>query len=227
MTEWNEGYYRQWIRFLDDEQKHWLFSDTMNQRLSGFSSYDSFLNVVHGIDSQDPLERALCFDAQTFLHGLLVVEDKLSMAHSIESRVPFLDNDLVDYALRIPSSLKLKNGTGKYILRKAMAGLLPDQILNNRKQGFTPPDATWYRGPLRTQVEALLLSDRALGRTIFRPEAIKQIVSEHMTAQRNHRFLLWSLMIFEWWNQLFIDGDALPVILPQAQPTLALSKGLS
>jgi len=161
---------------------------------------------------EDPLDSALYFDARTFLHGLLVVEDKLSMAHSIESRVPFLDNDLVEYALRIPSKLKLNNGVGKYIFKKAMQGLLPDEVLTRRKQGFTPPDASWYRGPLRAEVEKLLLSERALSRDYFKPEVIRTVVAEHMSGQHNHRFLLWSLLVFEWWNRLYLEGETLPDI---------------
>lgn len=209
---WNEHYYREWIRFFDDKEKLVLFSDNFNQCLAGYSSYDSFTRVMKDVHIDDPLDRAFYFDAKTFLHGLLVVEDKLSMAHSIESRVPFLDNDLVQYVLSIPSHLKVKNGAGKYILKKAMQGLLPDEVLTRRKQGFTPPDASWYRGSLRTEVENLLLSDRALSRDYFKPEIVKKIVTEHMTGERNRRFLLWSLMVFEWWNRLYLDGESLPAI---------------
>jgi asparagine synthase (glutamine-hydrolysing) len=212
LNEWNLAYYRQWIRFLDDEQKHDLFSDSFNQHISGFSTYDSFLNMMQAAQTTDPLERALYFDAHTFMHGLLIVEDKLGMAHSIEARVPLLDNDVVDLTLRIPSALKLKNGTGKAILRQAMQGLLPDDTLTRRKQGFTPPDASWYRGELRGEVENLLLNDRTLSRGYFKPEKIRQIVDDHMTGRHNHRFFLWSLLTFEWWNRLFLDGDSVPAV---------------
>ncbi len=199
-------YYQQWIRFFDDEAKTALFSDWMNRETAHFSTYDSYQQVMRQANTDDPLSRALYFDLRTFLHGLLVVEDKLSMAHSIESRVPFLDHDFVDFTLKIPSQLKLKNGVSKYLLKQAMRGLLPQETLTRRKQGFTPPDATWYQGVLRPQVEALILSDQALARPYFKPAALRTIVDEHMTGQKNHRFLLWSLMMFEWWNRLFIDN---------------------
>ncbi len=95
----------------------------------------------------DPLSKALYFEAKTFLHGLLVVEDKVSMAHSLEVRVPFLDNELVALAEKIPSRLKHGEGGGKKLLRDAMAPLLPADIVEKRKQGFSPPDQSWYRGP--------------------------------------------------------------------------------
>jgi len=207
---WNLAYYQQWIRFLDDEQKSSLFSSAWQKQTAGFSTYDGFLSVMADVETNDPLSRALYFDFHTFLHGLLVVEDKLSMAHSIEARVPFLDNDFVDFVLTLPSTFKLRNGESKYLLKRAMRGLLPEETLARRKQGFTPPDATWYRGVLRPQVEGLLLSERALGRGYFQPEGLRQLINQHMEGQRNHRFLLWSLMIFEWWNRLFLDGDSLP-----------------
>lgn len=210
LAQWDMAYYRQWIRFMDDEQKHEFFSDEVNHAIAGFSTFDSFRQVMNGLNTTDPLHRALAFDMQTFLHGLLVVEDKLSMAHSIEARVPFLDNDFVDFTLRIPSHYKLKGDEGKLILRRAMQPLLPPETISRRKQGFTPPDATWYRREMRPQVEALLLSDRALSRGYFKPEAVRRIVDEHLTEKRNHRFLLWSLLVFEWWNRLFIDDFAPP-----------------
>lgn len=202
--EWNLAYYQQWIRFFDDETKTALFSDWLNRETVHFSTYDSFLEVMKNVHTDDPINRALCFDFQTFLHGLLVVEDKLSMAHSVESRVPFLDNDFVDFVLRIPGHLKLKEGQSKHIFKQAMTRLLPEETLRRRKQGFTPPDATWYRTVLRAEVTDLILGKQAVSRNYFRPEALQQIVDDHMQGRRNYRFLLWSLMIFEWWNRLFL-----------------------
>lgn len=214
---WNRAYYREWIRFFDDRQKReLLFSDDLNRQLGDYSTYDAFLGVMDGVETTDPLSRALYFDFHTFLHGLFVVEDKLSMAHSIEARVPFLDNDLVDFTLGIPSGLKFKDGESKYILKKAMRGLLPEGTLVRRKQGFTPPDATWYRVPLREEVEGLLLSPRTLERGYFQPQGVRTIVEQHMSGTHNHRFLLWSLMVFEWWNRLFLDGESLPGEPPHA-----------
>ena len=132
------------------------------------------------------------------------------MSASLEERVPLLDHDLIDFALRLPSNWKLRNGQGKYMLRNVMRNLVPEEIATARKQGFTPPDATWYRTVLRDEVEALLLNKRTLEREIFQPAGIRRILDEHYSEKANHRFLIWSLMVFEWWNRLFIDGDPLP-----------------
>ena len=127
------------------------------------------------------------------------------MAHGLEVRVPFLDNDLVELASRIPSSLKHANGRGKHILRAAMRGVLPDAIVDNPKQGFSPPEGSWYRGPSMAYVREILLDSRTLDRGFFRPEYTRRIIEEHATGRRNHRLLIWSLLCFEWWNRLFMD----------------------
>jgi asparagine synthase (glutamine-hydrolysing) len=156
----------------------------------------------------DPLSKALYFEAKTFLHGLLVVEDKVSMAHSLEVRVPFLDNELVALAERIPSRLKHGEGGGKKLLRNAMTPLLPAGIVEKRKQGFSPPDQSWYRGPTMDYIREVLLDRRSLERGYFEPAYVRRVLHEHLEGRINHRLLIWSLLSFEWWNRLFMDGDA-------------------
>lgn len=206
-ASFDDIYHAAWVRLLDDDGKRQLFSPELNARLSGFSSFDRFREVLSGVEYGDPLDRALHFDAKTFLHGLLVVEDKLSMAHGVETRLPFLDNELVDYVLGLPSGLKFRDGDIKVLLKKAMSGILPDETLNRRKQGFTPPDQTWYRGETLVYVKNLILGERARSRPFFNPDTIVQILDDHVSGASNHRFLLWSLMCFEWWNRIFIDGE--------------------
>jgi asparagine synthase (glutamine-hydrolysing) len=216
MTDRNQfqrRYYDLWTRFLDDDSKRgWFFSDATNRALGDFSTYESFADVSKRASGPDALCWALYLDAKTFLHGLLVLSDKLGMSASLEERVPLLDHDLVDFALGLPSHWKLRDGQGKYMLRNVMRAYVPPEIADARKVGFTPPDATWYREILRDEVAALLLSPRALDRSIFQPAGIRRILDEHNTGTANHRFLIWSLMIFEWWNRLYIDGDPLPEI---------------
>jgi asparagine synthase (glutamine-hydrolysing) len=202
-------YYRIWIRFLTDDEKRELFTPEMNRALGDFSTFDSFREAARGYQSDDPLHRALYIDFKTFLNGLLVVDDKLSMAHSIEARVPFLDNDLVDYVSRIPSQLKLHEGESKHVLRLAMRGLLPSSTIDRRKQGFTPPDETWYRENSLAFVEDLILGPRAVERGYFQPKMLRRLLDDHVAGKRNHRFLIWSLMCFEWWNRLFVDRETI------------------
>ena len=223
-SDFDQAYYRLWIRFLTDDQKRELFTDELNHSLGGFSTFDSFRKVSRGAEGADPLHRALYFDFKTFLNGLLLVDDKLSMAHSVEARVPFLDNELVDYVTRIPAEFKLRPHESKVILREAMRGLLPDETLFRRKQGFTPPDQTWYKGESLAYIKDLILGPRAIERGYFRPSALRQILDDHLQDRSNNRFLIWSLMCIEWWNRLFVDRDPLPEhsspLMPSAEHSL-------
>lgn len=165
--------------------------------------------VIEPLPFHDPIEMALRFELLTFLHGLLVVEDKVSMAHSLEVRVPFLDNDLIDFALTVPWHLKLRNGDGKYVLRQALQGFLPPQITGLKKRGFSAPEGNWYRGPLRGLMEEIILSDRSLSRGLFRPEALQKTVEHFLggTSDSDARLLIWSLISFETWCRIFLDGE--------------------
>jgi asparagine synthase (glutamine-hydrolysing) len=211
-------YYRQWVRLLSDEEKRELFTDEILRALGDVSTFDTFREAVAGTENDSPLDRALCFDFKTFLAGMLLVEDKMAMAHSVEARVPFLDNDLVDLASRVPFSFKLKAGQSKIVLKKAMEGLLPTEVLRRRKQGFTPPDETWYRYNGISHIREVLLGERARGRGFFRPRYIEKMLDDHLHGRRNHRSLIWSLLCFEWWNRLFIDREPLPP--PLAGPSV-------
>src|SRR5204863_7749129 len=128
-------YYRLSTRFPTIAGTKAFFTDAVNRDLAGFSPRDAFDEVMEGAPRGDHLHRALYFDFKTFLNGLLLVDDKLSMAHSVEARVPFLDNEFVDYVTRIPADLKLRPGQSKLVLRQAMRGLLPEETIFRRKQG--------------------------------------------------------------------------------------------
>jgi asparagine synthase (glutamine-hydrolysing) len=202
-------YYNLWIRFLSDDEKKKLFTSELSRALGDFSTFDSFRAALNSSADYDPLHRALYFDFKTFLNGLLIVDDKLSMAHSVEARVPFLDNDLVETVRRIPSQYKLRDGESKAVLKRAMRGLLPGETLQRRKQGFTPPDQSWYKAA-QQYIESLILSERAVDRGYFEPAYLRKVLDDHFSDRRNNRFLIWSLMCFEWWNRLFIDREDLP-----------------
>ena len=221
--EFDRAYYDTWVRILDDDQKRKLFSGEVNQALSGYSSFDRFNEVLEGDRSDHPLHRALYFDAKTFLHGLFVVEDKLSMAHSVESRVPFMDNELVEFVLKMPASMKLNASSVKHVLRESMRGLLPPEALSRKKQGFTPPDQSWYRKETADYINDLILGDRARDRGYFQPGYVEKLFADHTSGRGNHRFLLWSLMCFEWWNRTFVDGDPVPETAPLPEPADSLA----
>jgi asparagine synthase (glutamine-hydrolysing) len=204
-----ERYYRLWQRFYDDDDKRRLFTDDVNAQWQGFSTRERFVELLRDTRGTAPLHRALAFDAHTFLQGLLQVEDKLTMAHGLESRVPFLDNDLLDLLLRMPSELKAVRGVAKKILKQAMTALLPAEALGRRKQGFTPPEQSWFRGPNRPFLHRILLGPESRLPLYCRPEVVRQILEEFETKQRNHRQLIWSLLLLERWHRLFIEQQPL------------------
>lgn len=224
-SDFDQAYYQLWIRFLTDEQKRELFTDELNNSLGGFSTFDSFREASRGAEGADPLHRALYFDFKTFLNGLLLVDDKLSMAHSVEARVPFLDNELVDYVTRIPAEFKLRPNESKVILREAMRGLVPDETIFRRKQGFTPPDQTWYKGESLAYIRELILGPRALNRGYFQPTGVERLLDDHLNDRRNNRFLIWSLMCFEWWNRLFVDRESPPAPVKYTSAEVFLPMG--
>lgn len=207
-----------WSRIVPTSDHQRFFSAGLQRALGGYSPRDSVNRVLRSCPDSNYSKKALYFDAKTFLHGILVVEDKLSMAHSLESRVPFLDTELVDFATGIPMKYLVNhtwstaartdtNLQGKYAFRRAMQGILPEAIIHNRKQGFSAPDQSWYMQTLVQYIRNTVLCDRALDRGYFERCFIERILDEHVSGQVNHRLLIWSLLSFEWWNRLFIDGE--------------------
>lgn len=225
--EFEDACYDYWQRLVREEDYEKAYTPSMLDAAREAAPRSRLREVLSGCRARRKNEaqveynvnRALYFEARTFLHGLFIVEDKLSMAHGMEARVPFLDNDLVDFATRIPASLKLQGlgsedfgrpgmtSEGKWILRRAMSGLIPEPVLHNEKHGFSPPDGTWYRGPTMGYIRQVLLDDRALGRGIFRPEYVRRVIDEHTCGAVNHRLLIWSMLCLEWWHRIFIEGE--------------------
>ena len=207
-AEFEDRYFQYWSRLLSSEERSCFFTEHFRRSAGDFDPRDPFLAITRDYDAPALVDRALTFEARVYLHGLFVLEDKLSMAHGLESRVPFLDDDLVELAQRIPAHYKVSNGTGKRVLRAAMRGLIPDATLALPKQGFVPPEETWYRTSILPYIRETILNKRSLARGYFEPAAVRRVVDEHTAGQRNHKLLLWSLMCFEWWNRLFVDGEA-------------------
>lgn len=189
------------------------------------SMRDVFASVFASHASQmtrpeDYVNHSLYFEAKTFLHGLLVVEDKLSMAHSLETRVPFLDNDLVDFAMKLPTRFKLgnlenvvrlnentpgvktaqyfqKTNDGKLLLRKMMGEFLPRDIIDREKQGFSAPDASWFKGESIDYVRQRLLTPRARIYNFLDQKVVGDLLNDHLSGQQNRRLLIWSLLNLE------------------------------
>ncbi len=204
-AKFEDQYYELWLRFYDDGAKRQLFTDDINTQWQGYSTRQRFRELLKTSAGIAPLHRALHFDAHTFLQGLLQVEDKLTMAHSLESRVPFLDNELLNLLLQMPANLKATKGISKWILKQAMASLLPAASLDRRKQGFTPPEQSWFRRPNRALLHRVLTAPDSRLRIYCRPQALGRVLQEFETKQGNHRQLIWSLLLLERWHRLFIE----------------------
>jgi asparagine synthase (glutamine-hydrolysing) len=229
-----EKYYRYWHRLLPNTVISQLFRPDVWREIDDIRTIDIFRAAMP--DTSPPttpeeyVNYSLSLEAKTFLHGLLVVEDKLAMAHGLETRVPFLDNDLVDFALSLPVRLKLRDlahvvelnenepgpktlkyfertRDGKLILRRLIERYVPADVANQVKQGFSGPDATWFRGESIAYVRDIVHDDDALMYAFLDPQKVRELVDEHLQGRQNRRLLLWSLLNFEQWCRTFLGGE--------------------
>ena len=171
---------------------------------------EPLLTALQGMpEMATPLQRMLLLEQRYFLadHNLNYT-DKMSMAAGVEARVPFLDPDLLALAARIPDCMRQRGAQGKWILKKAMAGLLPHDVIYRPKMGFGVPLRAWLRGPLKSMLHDLLSQDTLLKRGLFDPKAVSRLISENAAGRTDHAYSILSLMCIELWCQVFVDGDA-------------------
>ena len=216
------NYYKFWQRLLNENELKNVFKPIHNE-IKDFNTLDIFKDVFKNQETnfkkpQDFINNSLYFEASTFLHGLFVVEDKLSMAHSMETRVPFMDNDLVDFAMSCPVSLKLQNlnnptyineneinnkrtfkktNDGKKILREVMKNHVPKNLFDAQKKGFSSPDSSWFKKESMNFVRKKLFNNNALIYDFMDKTIIKSLVNEHFKNKKNRRLLIWSLINME------------------------------
>lgn len=243
-----DRYYLFWQRLVPNSVIRRLFSAVWPnvQHVRTRDIFQSVFSPSHAPMANRPedyINRSLYFEAKTFLHGLLVMEDKLSMAHGMEMRVPMLDNDLVDFAMRVPVSLKLLNlqdvvrlnenqpgdkaavycrqtNDGKVLLRKALERYMPHEVTSAVKQGFSAPDASWFKGESLDYVRREILGDSARIYDFLDPPVVHELVNEHLEGRQNRRLLIWSLLSVEWWLRNFsaqsCPANAVPLSVPSA-----------
>jgi asparagine synthase (glutamine-hydrolysing) len=188
------------------EQQKGLLSPLLRRRIPSDDPYLTATQLMAGSDAKTLLDRLLYVDTKTYLHELLMKQDQMSMAASIESRVPFLDHPLVEFTARLPERLKLRGRTTKFILREAMKDILPAEILGRGKMGFPVPVGAWFRGQYHRILDELVLSPRALDRGLFDQEAIRTLVARH-AAGEDHSERLWSLANLEIWHRVVVEGE--------------------
>ncbi len=183
-----------------------LFTARTRERMGTQNPYRSELDHMGQCDSEALLDQLLAVDLKTYLHELLMKQDQMSMAASIESRVPFLDHKLVEFAAALPVSMKLRGITTKYILRRATEGVLPNEIVTRKKMGFPVPIGRWLRGAFSHIVDEYVLSERARAREIFDGEFVGELAARHRAGE-DHSERLWALINFEIWQRRFFDSE--------------------
>lgn len=170
---------------------------------------DPFAGVRHHFEREDipsRLEKILSGDMASYLvDDVLVKVDRMTMANSLEARSPLLDHELMEFAARIPPELKLRGGQTKYLLRQVARDLLPEHVLNKRKQGFAIPLARWLRGDLRELMRDTLSAAQLRKRGIFNENEVERCIGEHLAGTHDHSTRLWLLLSYELWAQSFMD----------------------
>lgn len=183
-----------------------LFNRETRERFENADPFAGQNKWLDKTDAEDVLDKLLYADTKTYLHELLMKQDQMSMAASIESRVPFLDHKLAEFTARMPREMKLRGSTTKWILREAMKGVLPTEILERPKMGFPVPVGRWFRSEYRHIIDDYVLGPRATARGIFDEESVRGLVARH-NAGEDHDERLWALVNFEIWHRRFIDGE--------------------
>lgn len=230
-NEYVTNYFTYWQRLLKNDEIERFLSPIYKQ-IRNYSTETVFRGIFskiwkYDLSPQQSVNYSLYLEAKTFLHGLLIVEDKLSMAHGLEIRVPFLDNDLVDFAMKVPVGLKLskfqnveilneneygikteeyfkRNKDGKIILRNAMEQYIPKEISKGEKQGFSAPDASWFRGESIDYVDSIISNPSSLIYNYLDKKSVETMFQKHVSGQENKRLFIWSVINFEQWLNCFM-----------------------
>jgi asparagine synthase (glutamine-hydrolysing) len=193
--------------FTEDDQRN-LLTDDFRDEIAAGSAYRNVLGYWDKSSGDLLLQRLLYADIKTYLVELLMKQDNMSMAASIESRVPFLDHELVEWATRVPASVQIRGGAGKQILKKAMEDLLPHSIIYRQKLGFPTPWSGWLAGSQLDSIEQLLLEPRSMNRGFFKRSEVEKLFGEHRAQYRDHYDRIWRLLNLELWHRVCLEGES-------------------
>lgn len=188
-----------------DREKDGLYTETMHSLVGETCSETLLRELYHAAGTEDPLNRALFVDFESLLPDqVLAFVDRLSMAHAVEVRPPFLDQRLMEFSASLPGGMKIKRGRVKHILKEAVRGLIPDEVVDRPKEGFVLPINDWLLGPMREFLSQTLTPLRLARHGLLRPEPIQHLVADHYAGRANHGARLWTLMMFQlWWERYF------------------------
>jgi asparagine synthase (glutamine-hydrolysing) len=198
--------YAHWVGYFREEDKAALYCRDFSAELNGSRPVEWIESLFGEVRGLDPVDSAMAVDVQSYLpYDLLVKVDVTSMANSLEARSPFLDHEVMEFAARLPSNMKLRGAQSKYILKRAFRDVLPRENAHHRKMGFGVPVGEWFRGPLRELLEDALISEQAVKRNYFEPGVVRRFVDDHLNRRSDHSFALWSLLMLELWHREFVD----------------------
>ncbi len=198
--------YLRWVSVFDAQAKQDLYSADFQQQTAGVHPSEILDPWFAQANGSGIVDAALLTDIMTYLpNDLLVKVDIASMAVSLEARSPFLDHHVIEFAASLPERFKLRGLTTKYLLKRVLKKLLPAENLERRKMGFGVPIGHWFRGEMQPFLRETLLSQKALGRGLFKPESVKQMIELHTSGERDYAHQLWTLLMLELWFDRFID----------------------
>ena len=217
---WSSFYFDNFFSAFNEVDQAELFSDEVSHEFASGSAYTNVMDYWKHSQG-NLLQRLLYTDIKTYLVELLMKQDNMSMAASIESRVPFLDHVLVEYATRIPARVQLRGLSGKNILKKAVEDLLPHSILYRPKLGFPTPWSGWLAGPQLDSIQALVLEPRSLERGYFKKSSIERLFQEHRANYRDHYDRIWRLLNLELWHRVCLEGDSHDTITREPEIKMA------
>jgi asparagine synthase (glutamine-hydrolysing) len=192
------------------EVKNRLYSKELKNEINKYDPFTVFEDYYNKANTDDHLSRILYVDMKTYLvDDILTKVDRMSMANSLEVRVPILDHIFMEFVATIPSDLKLRGKVGKYIFKKALRNLVPEEILERKKQGFGVPIGSWFRNEIKEFTEEILFSSKSRQRGYFNMDHIEKMWKEHQRGIKNYTHHLWILLMFEMWHQTFIDSNSI------------------
>lgn len=203
--------HHQWLGSFTAAEKAALYRPETAARLAGHDALAIAAAYADGSRAANNLNSVLHMDMKLYLDSdILMKVDRATMANSLEARVPFLNQEMLEFANRLPIELKLKGFTRKYLLRRIMKGVLPDNIINRPKKGFNIPVAKWFRHELKGLLLDTLSRDRVQRQGLFRPEAVEALLSQHFTGKRDNRKLLWTLLVLQLWYDRWMTPQPAP-----------------
>jgi asparagine synthase (glutamine-hydrolysing) len=219
-NSWASLYFDNFLCAFSEQEQHGLLSDEVAAEFKAGAPYESSLKYWER-SSGDVLHRLLYTDIKTYLVELLMKQDNMSMAASIESRVPFLDHVLVEFGTNIPRKFQLQGLSGKQILKKAVQDLLPHEILYRKKLGFPTPWSRWLKGPQLQEIRDLLLEPRSMDRKLFKRTAIERLFDEHKAGYIDHYDRIWRLLNLELWHRVCVEGQGHPAMTLEREEAVA------